>query len=158
MSNRIPSLAQSAVDKAWENEYYLVLEGRGTRDWTPEQQNQILTLGKAYDENGNPFEGHHMMSVEEYPELQGNPDNIQFLSREEHLAAHEGNFQNPTNSYYDAETGESYPIEDPEQLPYLERDLSEPVETDEDEDLDGVDESRHEDASVFAAAAAAMSP
>lgn len=35
MSKRT-SEANKAVRKAWENEYQLVLEGKGTRDWTPE--------------------------------------------------------------------------------------------------------------------------
>ncbi len=45
------------------------------------------------------IEGHHMKSVEAYPELQGDADNIQLLSRDEHTLAHEGSMRNPTNSY-----------------------------------------------------------
>ena len=41
-----------AVRKAWEREQQLVQEGRGTRDWTEEQQKDILDpeKGKAYDD------------------------------------------------------------------------------------------------------------
>lgn len=91
-----------AIRQAWEKEQQLVREGKGTRDWTKEQQQDILDpdKGKAYDDQGRAFEGQHMKSAAEYPEYQGNPDNIQFLTREEHLAAHKGSWQNPTNWYY----------------------------------------------------------
>lgn len=106
MSNRTAE-ANKAIVAAWERETDLVRQGQGTRNWTPKQQADILTKGKAYDENGKAFEGHHMKSVEEYPECQGNPNNIQFLARSEHLAAHNGYFVNPTNGRYDPETGKT---------------------------------------------------
>lgn len=83
------------------NEQGLVLEGKGTRDWTDEQQKQITEKGKAYDNRGRAFEGQHMKSVSAYPEYQDDARNIQLLSREEHLAAHGGNWKNQTNGYYD---------------------------------------------------------
>lgn len=94
-----------AIREAWEREKELVSQGKGTRDWTEEQQRDILdpNKGKAYDTNGRAFEGQHMKSAAEYPKYQGDPDNIQFLTREEHLAAHKGNWQNPTNWYYNPE-------------------------------------------------------
>lgn len=100
MSNRTAG-AGRAIRAAWANEKRLVLEGKGTRDWTEEQQIQIREIGKAYDDNRVTFHGQHMKSVEAYPEYQDDPRNIQFLSREEHLAAHGGSWQNPTNGYYD---------------------------------------------------------
>ena len=92
-----------AVRKAWKREQQLVWEGKGTRDWTREQQRDILNLkkGRAYDDLGRAFEGQHMRSAAEYPEDLGNPDNIQFLTRDEHLKAHKGSWKNPTNWYYD---------------------------------------------------------
>ena len=91
-----------AIRLAWEREQKLVAEGKGTRDWSQEQQKDILDpdIGKAKDDNGRSFEGQHMKSAAEYPEYQGDPDNIQFLTRDEHLAAHKGSWQNPTNWYY----------------------------------------------------------
>ena len=106
MSNRTAQ-ASKAIRLAWQNEQELVKNGKGTRDWTPEQQRDILESGKAHDENGKAFEGHHMKNVANYPEHQGNPDNIQFLSSSEHLAAHNGCFQNPTNGRFDPLTGET---------------------------------------------------
>ena len=42
-----------------------------------------------------------MKSVEKYPEYQGDPANIQFLTKDEHYEAHKRNWQNHTNWYYD---------------------------------------------------------
>ena len=92
---------QKAIAEAWKREQKLVLEGKGTREWTEEQQLDIIELGKAFDDDGVAFEGQHMKSALAYPDQQGNPDNIQLLSKSEHLAAHKGDFRNPTNWYYD---------------------------------------------------------
>lgn len=105
--SRRTSEANKAIKAAWELERRLVCTGKGTRDWTPEQQQDILNRGKAYDDNGRAFEGHHMKSVESFPEYQGDSENIQFLSRSEHLDAHNGDFQNPTNGFYNPNTRET---------------------------------------------------
>ena len=118
MSKKSIKERNKAIRLAWEREQKLVSEGKGTRDWSQEQQKDILDpdKGKAYDENGRAFEGQHMKSAAEYPEYQGDPDNIQFLTREEHLEAHKGSWQNPTNWYYNPDTkefidfGENKPI------------------------------------------------
>ena len=103
MSNRTAK-ASKAIREAWERERSLVLKGEGTRDWTPEEQDSIIKKGKAYDEEGRAYEGHHMKSAEKYPEYQGDADNIQFLTREEHKDVHKGDFRTPTNGYYNPET------------------------------------------------------
>ena len=92
---------QKAIAEAWKREQELVLQGKATREWTEEQQLDIIELGKAFDDDGIAFEGQHMKSALAYPDQQGNPDNIQLLSKNEHLAAHMGDFRNPTNWYYD---------------------------------------------------------
>ena len=92
--------SSKAILAAWTKEQELVKVGKGTRDWTPQQQQDILERGKAYDDNGKAFEGQHMKSAEVYPEYQGAPGNIQFLTRVEHLEAHDGSWQNPTNWYF----------------------------------------------------------
>ena len=79
MSNRTQQ-SYKAIRDAWKKESSLVKEGKGTRDWTPEQQKQLLDRGKVYDEEGKAFSGHHMKSAEHFPEYQGDSDNIQFLS------------------------------------------------------------------------------
>ncbi len=118
-----------AIRLAWEIEQQLVQEGKGTRDWTEEQQKDILDpdKGKAYDENGRAFEGQHMKSVMEYPEYQGDPGNIQFLTREEHLEAHKGSWQNPTNWYYNPETKEFIDFGENKYVPCQIIDLTDPV-------------------------------
>ena len=105
--SRRTSEASKAVREAWQKEQKLVSDGKGTRDWTAEQQQDIIEKGKAYDDDGRAFEGHHMMSAEEHPEFQGDSGNIQFLTRTEHLSAHGGSFQNPTNGFYNPLTGET---------------------------------------------------
>jgi len=118
-----------AIRKAWEREQQLVQEGKGTRDWTKEQQADILDpdKGKAYDDQGRAFEGQHMKSAAEYPEYQGDPDNIQFLTKDEHLAAHKGSWQNPTNWYYDPETKVFTDFGDGGPVPCSIIELSDPV-------------------------------
>lgn len=83
--------------------------------------------GKAYDDQGRAFEGQHMKSAAEYPEHQGNPDNIQFLTKEEHLAAHKGSWQNPTNWFYDPVTREFAEFGENEVIPCKIIQLSNPV-------------------------------
>ncbi len=118
-----------AIRLAWEREQRLVAEGKGTRDWSVDQQRDILDpdKGKAYDENGRAFEGQHMKSAAEYPEFQGDPDNIQFLTRDEHLEAHKGSWQNPTNWYFNPDTKEFMDFGDNKPVPCAAINLSEPV-------------------------------
>lgn len=118
-----------AIRLAWEREQNLVAEGKGTRDWSQDQQKDILdpNKGKAYDENGRAFEGQHMKSAAEYPEYQGDPDNIQFLTREEHLEAHKGSWKNSTNWYYHPETKEFVDFGENKPIPCKAIYLSEPV-------------------------------
>ena len=68
-----------------------------------------------------------MKSAAEYPEYQGDPDNIQFLTRNEHLAAHKGSWQNPTNWYYNPETKEFIDFGENKPIPCEAINLSEPV-------------------------------
>ena len=127
MSNRTAE-ASRAVAQAWKMEQILVLGGRGTRDWTPEQQRDILEKGRAYDENGKAIEGHHMKNAENYPESQGDPNNIQFLTRKEHQDAPNGYFRNPTCGYYDPISGITTVFEDEVVIPCPIIQLSDPTE------------------------------
>ena len=119
--------ANRAIAEAWKKEKELVEKGMGTRDWTREEQEDILATGKAHDENGKAFEGHHMQSVSYKPENQGEAGNIQFLTRDEHLAAHRGSYQNKTNGYYNYKTGEMEPFEGDNFVPCKRINLSDPV-------------------------------
>lgn len=122
--------ASKAIRLAWEKEQQCVLEGEGTRDWTKKQQQDIIDRGKAYDEDGKAFEGHHMKSAAEYPEYQGEPDNIQFLTHQEHFEAHRENWQNPTNWYYDPVNKLLHDFDDGKYIPCEVIKLSAPICTD----------------------------
>lgn len=119
--------SNKAILAAWINEQELVKVGKGTRDWTPQQQQDILEVGKAYDDNGKAFEGQHMKSAEMYPEYQGSPGNIQFLTRAEHLEAHDGSWQNPTNWYFNPVTKEKIDFGDGPFIPCEIIQLSAPI-------------------------------
>ena len=87
---------RNAVRKAWQNEVSLVQStGRGTRNWKAMEIDELLTTGKVKG-----YVGHHMKSVKGYPNLAGDPRNIQFLTRQEHFAAHGRNWRNITHGRY----------------------------------------------------------
>jgi hypothetical protein len=84
-----------AVARAWRDERELVRTmSRGTRDWRPEEIEELLKTGKVreYDD----YIGHHRNSVNGSPSLARHPDGIEFLTPAEHLAAHSGAWQNAT--------------------------------------------------------------
>ena len=87
----------NAVRKAWRNEYNNVKSGGNglTRTWSPSEQAELLETGKVKG-----FFGHHIKSVKGFPELAGDPTNIQFLTKAEHLQAHLGNWRNITSELY----------------------------------------------------------
>ena len=134
MSERTKELNKKrnkAIRLAWEREQELVSKGKATRDWTPDQQKDILDphRGKAYDERGRAFVGQHMKSVKAYEDYADNPDNIQFLTKDEHLEAHKGSWNNPTNWYYDPVTKVFYDFGEDELIPCKIFPLSNPVAT-----------------------------
>lgn len=122
---RISNERQNAVRHAWKSECERVKSGVGTRMWSQEQQEELLARGSVRG-----YEGHHMKSVSLYPEYAGESRNIQFLTEEEHLyGAHQGNYHNLTNGYYDADNKVMVEFEG-EELPNIpEMDLSNSEET-----------------------------
>ena len=83
--------------------------GKGSRNWTPAEIDELLKTGKVTG-----YEGQHMKSATAFPDFAGDPNNIQFLKGRtkygldwvnEHFDAHDGSWTNPTNWYYDPETG-----------------------------------------------------
>lgn len=82
----------------------------------------------------------------------GDPDNIQFLTREEYLETHKGSWQNPTNWYYNPETKEFVDFGENKPIPCEVISLSEPVRSpaiDTREISDGLRKSpKSEDAST----------
>jgi hypothetical protein len=88
------NLRKRAVSDAWRMEKRLVEKtGRGTARWTKAQKEELLKTGKVKD-----YVGHHINNVKDYPDLAGNPNNIEFVKEgSEHLAKHGGNYQKSTS-------------------------------------------------------------
>lgn len=83
---------RAAIEEAWHQEQQLALtESATTRAWTPAELEELKLTGRV-----SGYEGHHVNSVLEYPELAGNPDNIQFVTRQEHFDLHNGSWRNPS--------------------------------------------------------------
>ena len=81
------------VNLAWEYERFDVsMGGKGTREYTPEQIQELLETSKVRG-----MDGQHINSASSYPELQGNPDNIKMLTRDEHFAEHGYDWRNQTS-------------------------------------------------------------
>lgn len=95
-------MRQKAVRDAWKEEKELMEQGRCTRPWTKDEQQELRDTGRVKG-----YYGHHMKSVANYPEHAGSYKNIQFLTNDEHIqGAHQGSTRNLTNGYYNPKTGE----------------------------------------------------
>ena len=94
---------QKAVRDAWNREKGLVEQGKGTVDWSVNQQRELLETGRVKG-----YEGQHMKSCCEYPEYASLVDNIQLLTHEEHFEAHNSvagkGYHSPTNGFYNTTT------------------------------------------------------
>ena len=95
-TKEINKLRRSAVKEAWKQEKEMVINGsRGTVRWTKAEKMELLKTGKVKG-----YEGHHINSVQycidnECTDLIGNPNNIMFMKRRDHLQnGHNGNWQN----------------------------------------------------------------
>jgi RHS repeat-associated protein len=90
---KVPNeIRRNAVAEAWRMEAELVRRtGRGTRNWTTAQIQELLATGRV-----RRYDGHHINSVSQSPLLAGLPDNIEFVTRFQHLRRHFGNWRNPT--------------------------------------------------------------
>lgn len=97
-----------AVKEAWEREADRVREGKGTWDWTVEQQAEMLSRSHTSNPGVSGFEGSHILSARDYPEHAGNPDNIQLIPTIAHYdGVHERNPRgNTPNGVYHPDTGE----------------------------------------------------
>ena len=91
----IETLRRQAVKDAWKAEAELVKKtGHGTRDWSKSEIRELLETGKVKG-----YEGHHINNVNNHPELAGNPNNITFVNKSEHLSKHCGNYRKETHGY-----------------------------------------------------------
>ena len=88
----IKNARQSAVRKAWKQEKEMVLnKGYGSREWTKSELRELKETGKVKG-----YQGHHINNVKDHPSMAGDPNNIEFLNKSEHLDAHNGNYRNKT--------------------------------------------------------------
>lgn len=89
---RFNDYRSNGVTLAWKHEQFdLQMGGNGSREYTLEQRAELLERGKIRG-----IDGHHINSVGEHRSMQANPDNIVFVTKEEHFEAHGGNWQNQT--------------------------------------------------------------
>jgi len=92
----IKSQRQSAVKKAWKQEKEIIEStGNGSRKWNGVEKQEIQETGKAQG-----YEGHHINNVKDHPNQAGNPANVEFVTRKEHLNVHQGNFKNKTTGEF----------------------------------------------------------
>lgn len=91
--NNLNSARQAGVKAAWKEEQQLIKEtGQGTRPWTKAEKKELLETGKVKG-----YEGHHINSVKDNPNMARNPDNVKFVKgRTDHIVEHGGNFRNQT--------------------------------------------------------------
>lgn len=68
-TNFIDTIRQQAVQDFWNNERELIKQGRGTRDWTPEQMEAILNVGENGLEKSN---ARRSFQMDEYGEMDFN--------------------------------------------------------------------------------------
>ena len=84
----------ATVERAWEMEKALIKSGaQGTRAWTDAEKNELITRGKV-----SGYVAHYINSPNHNPTLITNPDNIIFLSSNEHAAALSG-YDSDTPTY-----------------------------------------------------------
>ena len=67
------------------------ITGQGTRRWTKSELKELVETGKVKG-----YQGHHINNVKDHPEMAGNPNNVEFLNKTEHLESHGGNYRNMT--------------------------------------------------------------
>ena len=94
---RFQNRRRTGVRRFWAEERRRLAEGEsGTRNWTPEQVEEILA-GRRPTFEGETMTGHHRRSALEHPQLANDPENIYPATTTEHLQRwHGGDFQNPT--------------------------------------------------------------
>ncbi|WP_185752808.1 RHS repeat-associated core domain-containing protein [Pseudomonas fluorescens] len=94
---RFSNRRQRGVDRFWSEERKRLRGGEaGTRDWSPEQADDIMK-NKRPKFDDKTIEGHHMYNALDYPQLADKAFNIYPATRDEHLYRwHGGSFQNET--------------------------------------------------------------
>jgi RHS repeat-associated protein len=81
---QVKAARAEGVRKAWAAERKAVSAGGGTRQWSKAERKELLESGKVKG-----YEGHHINIVKGNPiEYARNPNNVQFVTRSEHVRIH----------------------------------------------------------------------
>lgn len=97
---RFENRRREGIKKFWKEEKERIQTGqKPSREWTPQQRQDILNNKIPKEPNGKAIEGHHKYSAREYPQHANDPKNIEPLTRAEHLQRHGGNTKNPTHGH-----------------------------------------------------------
>jgi len=96
---RFSERRREGVRQMWVEERARLMRGEpGTRDWSPQQRQDILNRKTPLGPDGKPMEGHHMYSAQEYPKLADNPRNMVGTTKNEHVNRwHGGDTRIPTH-------------------------------------------------------------
>ena len=91
-------LRNKAVKDAWKIERKAVLTNTSRYKWTIKQKLELITTGKIKG-----MEGHHIRTVKELADTSerlfiADPNDIVFLSKQQHLLMHSNNFNNVTDT------------------------------------------------------------
>lgn len=92
---RFANRRATGVRQFWAEERARLRAGeKGSRNWSPDQQNAILS-GKRPTLNGETIEGHHKYNASDHPQIANDPKNIYPATRPEHFNRwHGGSWRN----------------------------------------------------------------
>lgn len=105
VTNYIVYMKLRAEEMVWERELELVKAGEGTRQWSIAEQEELCSYGKIHG-----YTPHHIQSAFMAPQHAGDVNNMQLLSEEEHIKAHDGDLRGWSKGFYDPVTREVKPI------------------------------------------------
>ena len=79
----IKNARQTALRKAWKQEKEMIQnKGYGSREWTKSELKEIRETGRVKG-----YQGHHINNVKDHPTMAGDPNNVEFLNKTEHMVA-----------------------------------------------------------------------
>ena len=97
-STNVGYLRSKGVSEAWKTEQKAVLTGSSRYNWSPLQKVELIKSGKITG-----IEGHHIKTVSELTasgkyDLIADPNDIVFVTKQQHLLLHSGSFSNSTDT------------------------------------------------------------
>jgi GHH signature containing HNH/Endo VII superfamily nuclease toxin len=94
---RFNNRRKKGVDRFWAEERIRLRDGEsGTRNWSPQQQDDIVNY-RTPTHGGKPIEGHHKYNALDHPQIADDPNNIYPATKEEHFRRwHGGSWRHDT--------------------------------------------------------------